>query len=254
MTVPTDLEARISLHTRHKDYRLEPEFPAATAIERLDSPDPARDLYRIRFARLEENRITLRYGPDQYYLLEFCVTEPIAVLVDKQQHRAPDQWYDGLFSVWDLRAATLRSPHDTDGFDEWFGYVLCCDDPALPKAPFLAMKNAHRPNRKQIEALEYYIERFLWGKLQRMDQETPWPYAVYGVPNWFENRFNEHGWNSGGRGLEHIWRSYDYPHIVTRYFHMYEIARQHPSWVRHADTAEYLRRARTAPPEPYFEF
>ena len=34
---------------------------------------------------------------------------------------------------------------------------------------------------------------------------------------------------------------------------MYEIARQHPSWMRHADTAEYLRRARTAPPGPYFE-
>ena len=251
MTVPTDLEARVSLRTRHKDYRLEPEFPAATAIERLDSPDPARDLYRIRFSRLGENRITLRYGQGQYYLLEFCVTEPIAVLVDKrcrflvdkQQHRAPDQWYDGLFSVWDLRAATLRSPRDTDGFDEWFGYVLCCDDPALPKAPFLAMKNAHRPDRKQVEALEYYIERFLWGQLQRTDQETPWPYAIYGVPNWFENRFNEHGWNSGGRGLEHIWRSYDYPHIVTLYFHMYEIARQHPDWVRHADAAEYLRRA-----------
>ena len=31
---------------------------------------------------------------------------------------------------------------------EWFGYVLCCNDPALPKAPFLAMKNAHRPDRK----------------------------------------------------------------------------------------------------------
>ena len=251
MTVPEDLETRISVRTRQQDYQLVPEFPDHTAVQRMASPDADRDLYRVRFSRLGENLITLRYGEDQYYLLEFFVTQPIATLlekrcrflVEKQQHRDPDQWYDGLFSVWDMRTGVLRSPHDTDGFDAWWGYVLCCDDPALPKAPFLALKNVYRPQRDEIEAIEYYIDRFLWGKMQRTDREEPWPYGLYGVPNWFENRFSEHGWNSGGRGLEHIWRSYDYPHIVMLYYHMYEIARQHPDWVRHADADAYLRRA-----------
>lgn len=251
MTVPEDMETRLSIRTCQTDYRLIPEFPKQTAIQRLDSPDPARDLYRITFARLGENLITLAYGQDQYYLLEFFVTEPVATLLDKrcrflvekQQHRDPAQWYNGLFSVWDMRTGTLRTPHDTDGFDGWWGYVLACDDTALPKAPFLALKNVHWPERTQIEALEYYIEHFLWGKLQRTAQETPWPYALYGVPNWFENRFSEHGWHSNGQGAEHIWRSYDYPHILTLYYHMHEIAQHHPDWVHHADADEYLRRA-----------
>ena len=251
MTVPEDMELRVSIRTRHRDYRLVPEHPDQTSIVPIESPDPTRDLYRIVFARLGENLITVRYGQDQYCLLEFFVTESIATLlekrcqflVNKQQHRDPEQWYDGLFSLWDLREATLRSPHDTDGFDAWMGYVLCCDDPALPKAPFLALKNVYRPNRDQVEAIEYYIERFVWGKLQRTDQEEPWPFGIYGVPNWFENRFHEHGWNSGGRGLEHIWRSYDYPHVIMLYYHMHEIAQAHPDWVRHADAAEYLHRA-----------
>ncbi len=251
MTVPEDMDTRISIRTRHADYRLVPEFPEHTSVQRLPSPDPGRDLYRVQFSRLGENLITLHYGADQYYLLEFFVTQPVATLlakrcrflITKQQHRDPARWYDGLFSVWDLRTGVLRSPHDTDGFDEWMGYVLCCDDPALPKAPFLALKNVYLPCREEIAAIEYYIERFLWGGLQRTDQEEPWPYGLYGVPNWFANRFSEHGWNSGGRGLEHIWRSYDYPHIVMLYFHMYEIARQHPDWMQHADAATYLRRA-----------
>ena len=251
MTVPEDLETRISIRTRNPDYVLEPEHPAETVIEPLSSPDPERDLYRVRFGRLGENLITIRHGEGRYYLMEFFVTEPLAVLLDKrcrflvekQQHRDPDQWYDGLFSVWDMRRAVLRSPRDTDGFDGWWGYVLCCDDTALPKAPFLAMKNAHRPARREIEAVEYYIERFLWGRMQRTDKETPWPYGLYGVPNWFENRYSEHGWDSRGQGLEHIWRGYDYPHIIALYFHMYEIAKAHPDRVRHADAPEYLRRA-----------
>lgn len=251
MTVAEDMETRFSLRTRQADYRLEPEFPAQTQIERIASPDPERDLYTVAFSRLGENRITIRYGDDRYYLLEFFVTQPIATLlkkrcrflVDRQQHRCEDEWYDGLYSVWDMRGAVLRSPHDTDGFDGWYGYVLCCDDTALPKAPFLAAKNVHYPVRAQIESLEYYIERFLWGKLQRTDRESPWPFGLYGVPNWFENRYSEHGWDSGGRGLDHIWRSYDYPHVVMLYFHMYEIARAHPAWVRHASAREYLWRA-----------
>ena len=153
MTVPEDLEARISIRTRNPDYQLEPEHPAETIIEPLPSPDPERDLYRVRFGRLGENLVTIRHGEDRYYLMEFFVTEPLAVLLDKrcrflvgkQQHRDPDQWYDGLFSVWDMRRAVLRSPRDTDGFDGWWGYVLCCDDTALPKAPFLAMKERAPP-------------------------------------------------------------------------------------------------------------
>ena len=43
--------------------------------------------------------------------LEWFVTEPLETLIKKraafivrnQQHRDPDKWYDGLFSLWDRR-------------------------------------------------------------------------------------------------------------------------------------------------------
>ncbi len=251
MTVPVDLNASFSIRTRHRNYTLSAEYPDETRIEQVGKTDGDAHRYQVHFDRLGENLLTVNYGDDAYMNLEFFVTEPLetlikkrtAFLVDKQQHRGTGKWYEGLFSVWDMREAVLRGPENTGGFDGWYGYTLTCDDTALPKAPFIAAKNVHFPEQKEIDAVEYYIEEFVWGGLQRTDEEKPYPYFIYGVPNWYENRHSEHGFGSKGEGLEHIWRSYDYPHVIMLYFHMYQIAKLYPGSTRYLDSAGYLERA-----------
>jgi len=251
MTVPGDLSAAFSLRTKNRDHSITPEYPDQTHVEYLGERAPDTHVYRVKFARLGENLLTVNYGDGKYVVLEFFVTEPLetlikkrtAFLVNKQQHRDPSKWYNGLFSVWDMRYGVLRGPDDTDGFDGWWGYVLACDDTALPKAPFIAAKNLHYPVEKEIAAVEYYIENLVWGKLQRADQEQPYPYFIYGVPNWYENRHSEHGFGSEGKGLEHVWRGYDYPHLIMLYFHMYQIARMYPGMTKYLDKDGYLERA-----------
>ena len=251
MTVPSDLTATFSLRTLHRAYTITAEYPEQTQIEEVGEAEADTRNYRAQFSRLGENQLTVRYGDDAYMNLEFFVTEPLetlikkrsAFLVEKQQHRGTGKWYEGLFSVWDMREAVLRGPDNTGGFDGWYGYTLACDDTALPKAPFIAAKNVHFPAQGEIEAVEYYIENFVWGGLQRTDEEEPYPYFIYGVPNWYENRHNEHGFGSEGRGLEHIWRGYDYPHIIMLYYHMYQIAKLYPGLTSYLDSAGYLERA-----------
>ena len=251
MTVPADLSASFSLRTRQRDYTITAEYPEQTRLEAADEPDADTRCYRVQFDRLGENRLTVNYDDGAYMNLEFFVTEPLetlikkrtAFLVDKQQHRGTGRWYEGLFSVWDMREAVLRGPENTGGFDGWYGYTLTCDDTALPKAPFIAAKNVHFPEQKEIDAVEYYIEKFVWGGLQRTDEEKPYPYFIYGVPNWYENRHSEHGFGSRGEGLEHFWRSYDYPHLIMLYFHMYQIAKLYPGSTHYLDSAGYLERA-----------
>jgi hypothetical protein len=77
---------------------------------------------------------------------------------------------------------------------------------------------------------------------------------VYGTPNWFVNRdparrkeYAEH-LASGATALrdldkEHVWRSYDYPHVIMLYFHMYQIAKLYPELSTYLDAAGYLNRA-----------
>ena len=251
MTVPIDLGATFSMRTKHSEYEISAEFPDQTSIDLVDEPLVDTRSYQVQFTRLGENLLTVNYGDGSYMNLEFFVTEPLetlikkrtAFLVDNQQHRDTGKWYEGLFSVWDMREAVLRGPENTGGFDGWYGYTLTCDDTALPKAPFIAAKNVHFPEHSEIEAVEYYIEKFVWGGLQRTNEEQPYPYFIYGVPNWYENRHSEHEFSSRGEGLKHFWRSYDYPHVIMLYFHMHQIAKLYPGSTNYLDCTGYLERA-----------
>ncbi len=253
MSVPNDLTAMFSLHTKNSIHSIVAEFPGNTEIRYLGEKLPDHHVYEVKFNRLGENMLTVNYNDGQKTYLEFFSTEPVETLikkrssfiVDKQQHRDPSKWYNGLYSVYDMGNSILRSPDDTDGFDFWWGYVLTCDDPALCKAPYVAAKNVYFPVDNEIESVEYYIENFVWDKLQRTDQDDPYPYGIYGVPNWLVARDIDARAGIRSRQLDRmqVWRSYDYPHIFMMYYHMYEIAKMYPDKVKYLDAAGYLERA-----------
>ncbi|MGZ4886576.1 MAG: DUF5695 domain-containing protein, partial [Candidatus Aminicenantales bacterium] len=86
------------------------------------------------------------------------------------------------------------------------------------------------------------------------DDERPYPYGIYGTPNWFIDRDPARRKTyadsladgaTARRDLvkEHVWRSYDYPHVVMLYFHMYQVAKMYPGLSTYLDAAGYLQRA-----------
>jgi hypothetical protein len=150
-----------------------------------------------------------------------------------------------------MQHKVLRSPEDTDGFNGRMGYVLACDDTCLGKAPYIAAKNVYCPVAKEIETVEYYLQHFVWGGLQRTDKDDPYPYGIYGIPNWKVQRdpvakrsfeVNDNRRPDLAEKMR-VWRSYDYPHVTMLYFHMYEIAKKYPSMVHYLDVKSYLERA-----------
>ncbi len=256
MTVPSDLDATIALRTHQKITAVSAEFGPSTIITDLGEKNKGTHLYKIKFLRLGENKITVTYGNKYRTYLEFFVTEPLetlykkraAFIVNSQQHTDTATWYNGLFGEYDMKNAQLRGPDNPDFFDtSRLSYVLTCDDPGLCKAPFVAAKNVAYPNQKEIDAVEYYIKNFVWGGLQRTDTETPYAYGVYGTPNWKVNRDNatrQANTRDTNRNKMHVWRSYDYPHIMMMYYHMYQIARMYPDMTHYLDKAGYLERAK----------
>ena len=245
MTVPSNLDVMLSLRTKNAVSAIIPEFPDHTQLEELDQKAEDTRVFKIKFSRLGENKLTVNFGRDQTMFLEFFVTQPLetlmkkraAFLVRKQQHRNPSRWYNGLFSEWDMRHRVLRGPDDTDGLRR---YVLSCDDPGLCKAPYIAAKNAAYPSAEEIEAVEYYLENFVWGKLQCTDSE-PYPYAVYGIPDWKTNRESKPEDREGWTG--HVWRVFDYPHVINLYWSMYRVAKYYPGLTKYQDADGYLDRA-----------
>jgi hypothetical protein len=253
MTLPADLQAKFSLHTRNHIDSIIPEFRSETKLIYLGEPQPDHHIYQVSFMHLGENMLTVYYNDTEKTYLEFFCTEPLETLFKKrasfitrkQQHRDTSKWYNGLFSVYDMKNAVLRGPENTDGYDGWWGYVLACDDPALCKAPYVAAKNVFYPDPEEIESVEYYLEHFVWGGLQRTDEERPYPYGIYGVPNWKVSRDSAERAKIETRNLDKmkIWRSYDYPHIIMLYYHMYQIASFYPNLVHYLDAEGYLERA-----------
>ena len=245
MTVPSDLFAEIALRTKQKINAVEAEFPDATTIKSLGTKGDYH-LYQVRFSRLGENRLTVRYANNRHLYLEFFSTEPLETLIKKRgaflarsQHRDPAKWYDGLITDWNMRDEKLISPDDYAPIPRGRYYAVTCDDPGLGKPAFLAAKNAEFPVQSEVEALDYYIGHFVWGGLQRTTNET-YPYAIYGIPDWKTNRDSA---DPGRNGRLHIWREYDYPHVIQMYFAMYRLAKNHPEIKTALSAQEYLQRA-----------
>ena len=146
--------------------------------------------------------------------LETVIRKRAAFIVKRQQHRDPSKWYDGLYSVYDREKGMLCSPDRLGAFARHPFVVGGSDDPSNGKPLYVSEKNVAYPDADEIASLEYYERNFVWGKLQRMDGESPFPYGIYGSDNWHENRSGRRGgYNSGGSGRERMWRTFDY--VVT---------------------------------------
>ncbi|MDZ7737829.1 MAG: DUF5695 domain-containing protein [Bacteroidales bacterium] len=253
MSLPEDLEARFALHTQTKIDSIIPEYPEQTEISYEGEKEGNYHIYRTRFDRLGENMLTVYFDDGRKTYLEFFSTEPVETLlkkrtsfiVEKQQHRDPDLWYDGLFSIYDMKSSVLRGPDNTDGvFEGWYGYRVASDDPILGIPAFLASVNAVHPVDEQIDALEYHIENFVWGGLQRTEEET-YPYGIHGVPNWKVARDTMLRAKIENRRLNiiKIWRTFDYPHMIMLYYHMFQIADRYPEKVSYLSADGYLELA-----------
>jgi hypothetical protein len=244
MTVPTDLPTRFSVRTRNKIQGITAEHPQDTVIKPIAIKQKDTYLYSVKFSRLGENMLKIRYGSGQYLALDFFVTEPLETMIKKrarflmthEQWNDPKRWYNGLYSQWDMKHQALRSPDDLDGLQS---YAVACDDPALGKAPYLAAKNVFFPEQDEITSIENYIQHYVWGGLQQTDKE-PYPYGIYGIPNWKVNRESKF---DNERGKKHLWRIYDYPHVILLYYEMYLIAKDYPGMVHYLDASGYLDRA-----------
>ena len=262
MTVPRGTEALFSLRCRGGIDSVTAEFPDRTVIRHVRSEGDTH-IYGVRFSRLGENMLTVRFDGGRTTYLEFfsCLSpkeltlKRSAFLTEHQQFRDTGRWYDGLYGEYDMVSGELRGPDNPDFYDEKLTYFLASDDPILGKAPFVASKNAVWPDKKEIESLEYHIEHFVWGGLQRTGDEHPYEYGVYGTPNWYINRHQDLRLTQTEykTGTMRVWRTYDYPHVVMLWWEMYKIARDYPSLSSLEDAGEYLDRAYNTA-RVYFEY
>jgi hypothetical protein len=239
MTVPTNLFAQIALNTTQTINSVTAEFPSQTQITSLGNNGPYQ-LYQVQFSQLGENELTIQYGNGQTMYLEFFVTEPIETLISKRAAYLVNtqiittNWYTGLFCDVNMNDGALLTPdnHDTLG-SSFQVYEIASDDAGESRPAYMAAKEAVFPVQSEVSALDYYIQNFVWGGLQRTTNETS-SYGIYGINDWHSLR--------AANNLS-IGRGYDYPHIIVMYYGMYQVAKYHPEITTLLAADDYLQRA-----------
>ena len=154
----------------------------------------------------------------------------------------------------------LRNPEDRDRLSPWL--TDSSDDAGNARPAFVASKNLFFPNQAEIDSVERYIKYYLFASNRwdqgiggmQMTEKEPYPYGIYGTfNNWWQHRSvsntppDSYEADSATRQRdwtrlhqEHLWRIYDYPHIMLMYFRMYQIAKMYPAMVHYANADEYL--------------
>ena len=257
MVVPIDLPATIVLHTQNDINSIQAEHPDRTRIQYVGETQPDYHVYQVHFQRLGENLLQVKYGNDRWMSLEFFVTEPLETVIQKRsrflvthmQHNDPTQPWYGAYGDWDQINKVLRNPEDRDGLRPWL--VDSSDDAGNARPAYIAAKNVFFPDQSEIASVERYIRYYLWNDLKdgkggmQMTADEDYPYGIYGTfTNWWGHRASD---DPGRDGRAHLWRIYDYPHIIHLYYRMYQIGRFYPDLLTYKNADEYLELAyRTA--------
>lgn len=250
-TVPLDTDIQLCLESDWGENDVQvcmDDSSASLCCVRSQKTDAGtvRLFYSFSFASLGEHTVRVRYRNGKTAYLYYFTTEAVETLWKKRasfiaSHQIKDEtlWYDGLLCEWNNKTGVQLSPDNYDTIGGWRIYEVSCDDPGLAKPAFLSSKQTVFPNQEEIEALDCYLERFVWGGLQQTTEE-PYPYGIYGIPDWHVLRNSK---EEGTRGKLHIWRIYDYPHIALTWYNMYLTAVRYPDMHYKQEPLVYLKRA-----------
>ena len=228
MVLPVGTTAHLLLRCQKRITSIE----TAEGIKLVPAPTlKERHTYTVRLTSMGEQKMTIRYGDNEWTNLIFKGIAAIETLmkarakfiVENQRVEDPDDLCHYSFRIWNNDAERLIVEAEAPcGSIDMGG----SDDRCFAPPVFLTGKNVYYPDAQEIQALDEFIENFLYGKLQDKDN--------YQVLNSLIG-LREGSW----RRWDYVWRIYNYPHVYNIYYQMYRITKLHGIKTRR-EPLEYL--------------
>ena len=241
MVIPTDGEGKLLIRCLKPIRRI--DMDNGIRIEETGSMGSFTTC-KIRVSREGELKVRIDYGDDEWTSLVFYGTPPLEELMFKradfirknQQVKDRNDPVQYSFRSWDNGLERLVD----NEMDPGLGTIDIggSDDRCFAPPLFLSAKNILFPAQDEIDALDDFVEKFLYGKLQDKDtftvktslldsQET---YEACKGTKAFEQleRFlieDDDGNESQWRDWSYHTRPYNYPHAYNIYYNMYRIAK-----------------------------
>lgn len=192
---------------------------------------------KVRFGEYGKRTVTVTCGEK---IAQYCffVTEPVQKMIDEharfvaENHFETDEQdpcYHALL-MWDMTNKRRINSTFNPYFEDW--WTGGSDDPGLASGLFLAEKNVYRPQEKELQVLNLFVEDFI---IKRLTEQPGW--RVHRMVPWY-TMFEP--W--AGRGADDVWRAFNYVHVINIMRDMYLIQKKNQiPYLR--ESTQYLKMA-----------
>jgi hypothetical protein len=254
--LPQDIEGRLFLKYDKPVASLKVDPPSAIEIREDSSSHGNWRAYTLHGKTWGRSRLTVTYGDGTVQTIQYFVIKPATQAVaDLGQFLTTRQWFADSSDPFHRAPSAISYDREANQMvlqDSRVWIAGLSDEGGAGSWLAAIMKELVQPNKEELDKLQHFVDRVLWGGLQSKDG----PHA-YGVrkslfyyqpdqvpPNYYDSKLDWKSWTSWNKqASESVDRSYDYPHVAAAYWVLYRMARDHQGLVTNHPWDWYLNHA-----------
>jgi len=253
--LPMDIDARLFLKSPKSVRSMTVSPEAALSISQNGSVGGWR-AYTLKGETWGRSRLTVVYADGSVQTIQYFVIKPQSQAVADMGHfLTARQWYVDANDPFHRSPSVMTYDREADQIvmQDSRAWIAGLGDEGGGGAWLAAiMKELVQPNKEEVEKMEQFVDKVLWGGLQYKD--GPQQYGVrkslfYYQPDempsgYYRSDLDWRSWTSWNKkASEQVDRSFDYPHVAAAYWVLYHLARNHDGLVTSHPWDWYLSHA-----------
>ncbi len=254
--LPMDQEARLFLRYGQKVTTLNVEPKGSLTWTPNKEGRNGWAGYTLKGKAFGRSRLTVDYADGTRQTVSYYVIKPAATAVaDMGRFLTTKAWFTDKSDPFGRAPSAISYDREEDAQvvqDSRVWIAGLGDEGGSGNWLALAMKAFGQPNAGEVAKLESFIDGVLWGHLQFKEgpntygvRKSVFYYDPKELPTFAYNpKFNWTSWTSWTKkATDDIGRGYNYPHVVSAYWAMYRVARNHPEMAKAHPWTWYLEQA-----------
>jgi len=253
--LPMDIDARLFLKSPKSVRSMKVEPEAALSISENGSAGGWR-AYTLKGKTWGRSLLAVTYDDGSVQTIHYFVIKPAAQAVaDMGRFLTTRQWYVDASDPFHRSPSVMTYDREANQIvmQDSRAWIAGLGDEGGGGAWLSAiMKELVQPNQEELEKLQQFVDKVVWGGLQYKD--GPQQYGVRKSlfyyqpdempPGYYRSDLDWRSWTSWNKkASEQVDRSFDYPHVAAAYWVLYHLARNHDGLVTSHPWDWYLSHA-----------
>lgn len=254
--VPMDVNAKLFLNYRSNVRSLDVQPAGALVIEKGETTPGGWKKYSVAGKEWGRAKLTVTYEDGLRQTIQYNVIKPEEqVVADHGRFLTNEQWYENPEDLFNRHLSVISYDYGkmqqvTEDSRSWVAGLS--DEGGAGSWLSAMMKQLVLPDADELKKMQLFVHETLWGGIQY--SEGPKKYGVrksmfyYDPENMPEGTYSKNinysGWSAWKKTeAESTGRSYNYPHVASAYWVMYQLARNHEGLVTTGKWDWYLEQA-----------